>query len=245
MIEIIPAIDLKGGKCVRLRQGRDEQTQEYSSDPVAVARGWISEGARRLHVVNLDGAFGRESGNLEFLRAIALEKNVSVQYGGGLRTHDAIDAAFAAGAAKVVLGTVAFAGGELLVDTISRHGAERVIVALDALKGKLALKGWTEVTGRNALDAAVAIRRSGVREILFTDIHRDGMMTGPDLRTLAELAGTGLDVIASGGVASADDVRAIIGLKRSNITGVIIGRALYEGAVELPHLISLTRIDAS
>jgi phosphoribosylformimino-5-aminoimidazole carboxamide ribotide isomerase len=239
-MEIIPAIDLKGGACVRLRQGREDAAREYSTDPVTVAREWASQGARRLHVVNLDGAFGRESDNLEVLRGIAAVKDISVQYGGGLRTREAIESAFAAGAARVVLGTVAVLGAGLLEETILRYGAERVIVALDTVGGKLAVKGWTEVTDRPVRAVAVMLKKSGVREILHTDILRDGMLTGPDLKTLTELAETGLSIIASGGISSVDDIRTLRALGRPNITGAIVGRALYEGIVGLPALIAAT-----
>jgi phosphoribosylformimino-5-aminoimidazole carboxamide ribotide isomerase len=240
-MEIIPAIDLKGGSCVRLRQGKENEVREYSADPVAVAHSWVSQGARRLHVVNLDGAFGRASDNLAILREIAGEGTAKVQYGGGLRTHESIADAFASGADKVVLGTVALSGDGMLGDIIRRYGAQRVIVALDAVEGRLAVKGWTEVTGRNVEEAAAALQEAGVQEILYTDIHRDGMMTGPDLRTLEELSNHGLDILASGGISSADDVRAIIRLGRENIKGVIIGKALYEGVVSLTELLSVGR----
>lgn len=237
-MEIIPSIDLKGGTCVRLRQGREEDAREYSTDPVAIARRWVSQGARRLHVVNLDGAFGRKSANLEVLRSIAAEKDVAVQYGGGLRSREVIDAAFDAGAARVVLGTAAILGAGLLEETLLRYGSGRVTVALDTLEGRLAVKGWTEITDRPLLAVAAELKKSGVEEILQTDILRDGMMTGPDVQTLAQLAETGLSIIASGGISSLEHIRALLALGRTNITGAIVGKALYEGAVELPDLIA-------
>jgi phosphoribosylformimino-5-aminoimidazole carboxamide ribotide isomerase len=236
-MEIIPAIDLKSGKCVRLRQGRDDATTEYSADPVAMALRWVEEGASRLHVVNLDGAFGRESAHLGILREIASKTGVMVEFGGGLRTLGAVREALDAGAGKVVLGTLALENPAVLSDILREAGPERVIVALDTVKGKVTTHGWTNVTEMDILTVAARLVVQGVREILQTDVSRDGMMSGPDMRTLRTLSGLELSVIASGGVSSVDDVRKLVALKQNNLTGVIIGRALYEGAVKLKDLI--------
>jgi phosphoribosylformimino-5-aminoimidazole carboxamide ribotide isomerase len=233
-MDIIPAIDLKNGKCVRLLQGRDDATTEYSSDPVAVARRWQEEGAKRIHVVNLDGAFGRASGNLEIVRRIVEEVDADVQFGGGLRSMDDINAALGTGAAKLVLGTVAVENKGLLADILRREGKESIIVALDASGGKIATKGWTEVTKRSVLDVAAEMEAMGVGEILYTDISRDGMMGGPDLRMLRILAEkTGLRIIASGGISNSEDVLALARSGLKGITAVIIGKALYEGKIDL------------
>jgi phosphoribosylformimino-5-aminoimidazole carboxamide ribotide isomerase len=233
-MDIIPAIDLKNGKCVRLLQGRDDATTEYSSDPVAVARRWQEEGAKRIHVVNLDGAFGRASGNLEIVRRIVEEVDADVQFGGGLRSMEDIDAALGTGAAKLVLGTVAIENKELLADILRRERKERIIVALDASGGKIATKGWTEVTERSVLDVAAEMEAMGVGEILYTDISRDGMMGGPDLMLLRILAEkTGLKIIASGGISNSEDVLTLARSGLQGITAVIIGKALYEGKIDL------------
>jgi phosphoribosylformimino-5-aminoimidazole carboxamide ribotide isomerase len=236
VMDIIPAVDLKSGKCVRLVQGRDDATTVYSDDPITVARGWVGEGARKLHVVNLDGAFGRESRNLEVLGEICRSIDVVVQFGGGLRTLEAMNEAFGAGAAKIVLGTVAIEDPGLLDAALAQFGAERTIVALDAVEGRVATRGWTVVSDRAVVDVAREILNAGVREILYTDIKRDGMLSGPDISTLGDLASTGLSVIASGGVSSADDIRAIAALRSSSISGVIVGKALYEGRVTFREL---------
>ena len=232
-MDIIPAIDLKSGKCVRLRQGRDDATTEYSADPVAMAMRWVEEGARRLHVVNLDGAFGRSSAHLGILRHIVERTGAVVEFGGGLRSLEAIREALDAGAGKVVLGTLALEDPESLRAILKEVGPERVIVALDTVKGKVTTHGWTNVTDREVIGVAEELKNLGVREVLQTDVSRDGMMTGPDIGTLSALCTVGLDVIASGGVSSPADVRALVDLKQKNLTGVIIGRALYEGAVAL------------
>lgn len=240
-MDIIPAIDLKGGKCVRLRQGRDDATTEYSDDPLTVAEQWASLGAQRLHVVNLDGAFGRSSGNLDILRRIAERVDVRIQYGGGLRSLDAMEEVFAAGASKAVLGTVAVEDPGLLRDAVRGFGEAKIIVAIDAVGGKVATRGWQEVSGELAYDLARRLFDMGVREILTTDIERDGMMTGPDLEMLNHLAGIGLKVIASGGVSSIEDVMRIVDLRQQLITGVIIGKALYEKKIDLRSAIASTR----
>jgi phosphoribosylformimino-5-aminoimidazole carboxamide ribotide isomerase len=241
MMEIIPAIDVKEGMCVRLQQGREDSGTVYAADPVAVALRWTEEGAQRLHVVNLDGAFGRESKATDILRGIVSLTGVRVQYGGGLRSREAIKGAFEAGASSVVLGTVAFEDGDLLAETLREYGPERVIVAIDALNGNVATRGWKELTGKDVHEAARDLRAVGVREILCTDISRDGMMNGPDLLTLAGLSKSGLSVIASGGISSLEDVGALLRPGNEHITGAIIGKALYEGKIVLRSAIALSR----
>jgi phosphoribosylformimino-5-aminoimidazole carboxamide ribotide isomerase len=240
-MDIIPAIDLKNGKCVRLRQGRDEETTVYSDNPIEVAAEWKRQGARRIHVVNLDGAFGRTSENLGILRDIVSNTSAHVQYGGGLRSLDSMQAALDAGAWKIVLGTVAIDDPALLAAALECIGAERIIVAVDAVKGKIATQGWRVVSETSLIDFVRRLHDSGVEEILSTDVERDGMMTGPDLSTLSELASSGLRVIASGGVSTVSDIRAILALKKPEISGVIVGKALYEGEVTLRELIDVSK----
>ena len=239
MMEIIPAIDLKNGKCVRLRQGEDAATTEYSDDPVAVARDWFAGGAQRLHMVNLDGAFGRSSDHLAILRSVTALGPQSVQYGGGLRSVDAVRSALDAGAAKLVFGTVAVEDPPLFDEMLRLCGPERTIVAVDAKDGKVATRGWTDVTAHDVVVFVQELQRKGVREVLYTDVARDGMLTGPDTATLLRIAQTGMHVIASGGVSSEEDVRALFELRNEAIAGVIIGKALYERRVTLPALLAL------
>ena len=237
-MEIIPAIDLKNGKCVRLLQGRDDATTEYSADPVATAGEWVRQGARRLHIVNLDGAFGRNSGNMEIVKQIVMQTDAIVEFGGGLRSLEAMEAAFAAGVDKIVLGTVAVDEPEIVDEALLRFHRDAVIVALDAIDGKVATHGWQQVSGKSVVDLAVNMKKRGVGEILYTDIRRDGMLSGPDLSTLSAIAGTGMRVIASGGVSSQGDVLALLRLGQANITGVIIGKALYEKKLNLADIIA-------
>lgn len=237
-MEIIPAIDLKGGHCVRLLQGRDEDTTEYSADPVGTAMEWVRQGAKKLHVVNLDGAFGRASRNIEVLREITAAVSVPVEFGGGLRTRPDVEQAFQAGAAQIVLGTLAIENPMLLQDVLAFHGTDKVIVALDSFQGKVATRGWKQVTEARVLDVARMLEQQGVRTVLHTDISRDGMLTGPDLETLNDLlARTGLDVIASGGVGSRDDIIRLRRLQEKRLIGVIVGKALYEGTIRLPEIL--------
>ena len=235
-LTIIPAIDLKGGKCVRLRQGREADATHYSDDPVEVAREWVRQGARRLHVVNLDGAFGRASGNLGILRDIAQIPNVIVEYGGGIRTMDEIRDVIGSGARKVVLGTVAVEDPAVAGEAVRSFGPESIIVALDAAGGRVAVRGWKEVTEIGVIDLAARLAANGVAEVLYTDIERDGMMLGPDLAALPLIARPGLRVLASGGVSSAADVVAIRAIGEPGIAGVIVGKALYEKRVTLAAL---------
>jgi phosphoribosylformimino-5-aminoimidazole carboxamide ribotide isomerase len=244
MFEIIPAIDLKNGKCVRLRQGRDEDTTEYSADPVAVARDWVRQGARRLHIVNLDGAFGRASANREVLQSIASHTDAVIEYGGGLRSLDEMEKALISGADKLVLGTVALEDPDLLQEALDFYGEDRIIAALDARAGLVATRGWTSESGKSVLDAAIHLRDAGVREILYTDISRDGMLTGPDIATLKVLSEVGPDILASGGIASLEDLSALVALKSPAIIGAIVGKALYEGRMTVASAIAHIRVSS-
>ena len=175
-MEIIPAIDIRLGRCVRLSQGREDAETVYDADPVAVAARWTGEGARRIHVVNLDGAFGRESHAMDILKSICSSTPARVQFGGGLRTPGAVRTAFEAGADRVVLGTIAFEQRALLADLLRDYGPARIVVAVDAREGVVATRGWQELTGQRVEAAADELLRAGVAQILYTDIGRDGMM---------------------------------------------------------------------
>lgn len=242
MMEIIPAIDVKNGVCVRLRQGKENTSIVYGEDPLAIAEQWVSEGARRIHVVDLDGAFGRASGTLDLLSRMCRAVPAAIQFGGGLRTREAILAAFESGAAKAVLGTVAFENPDLLVECLREFGSGRIIVALDALDGRVATRGWQQLSPHSVETAAGALKSLGVREILYTDISRDGMMSGPDVDTLKMLADTDLAVIASGGIASLHDLELLLSLKSKPLAGAVIGKALYEQRLSLGAAIALTGI---
>lgn len=231
MSVIIPAIDLRDGRCVRLVQGRIDEETVYSDDPIAVARAFAAAGARRLHVVDLDGAFDGLPRNLETVKRIVQAVDMPVQLGGGIRTMDAIARVLDAGVQWVILGTVAIERPDIVAEACQRYPG-RIIVGLDARDGRVAVRGWTEGTDKDALAVAREMAKLGVHEIVFTDIAKDGMLQGPNVDALRSMAdGSGLRIIASGGVTTVDDVKAVSGI--TGVSGMIIGKALYEGTLDL------------
>ncbi len=238
---VFPAIDLRQGRCVRLRQGRLEAETVFSDDPVAMAEHWASEGAEWLHVVNLDGAFGQASSNLQVVEEMISSKlKVQIQFGGGLRTMADIEEALGLGLTRVILGTLAVDKPSLVAEAVKRFGAERIVVGIDARKGNVATHGWQEVSSVVATELAFRVKELGVERVVYTDIARDGMLSGVNIEATRELAQrTGLRVIASGGVSSLDDVRRLKEIEESGVEGVIIGQALYSGALELREAIEI------
>jgi phosphoribosylformimino-5-aminoimidazole carboxamide ribotide isomerase len=248
---VYPAIDLRHGRVVRLHQGDPAAQTTYSEDPAAVARRWAGAGAQWLHVVNLDGAFAsvgdaavRQPGacstpadlpiNLLRLSEIRADVALPIQFGGGIRTLAGLALGLELGATRVVLGTVAVCQPELVGEAVTRFGADRIVVGLDARDGLVATHGWRETSALAALVVALRVRDLGVRRIVYTDIARDGTLTGPNLAATAALAReSGLKIIASGGVASLADIRALAALQSDGIEGVIVGQALYTDAVDL------------
>jgi len=229
---LFPAIDLRGGRVVRLTLGDPNQQTTYSDDPAATARRWIDAGASWLHVINLDGALGDLPDLPGVLRDIAA-LGVPVQFGGGLRTLDDAARAIDAGAARVILGTPVVQQPEIAGQAVERFGAEAVAVALDARDGFVAAHGWQSASAWTPADLGLKVAAMGVRWALFTDLGRDGMLSGANVEATATLAReTGLAVIASGGVASVQDVR-LLAEARPPLAGAVIGKALYSGAVRL------------
>lgn len=228
--DVIPAIDIRDGRCVRLAQGDFERETVWADDPSDTARAWSDAGARVLHVVDLDGAASGEPRSLGALGSIRAATAAMIQYGGGLRTDEAVEAAFAAGADRVVLGTALVIRPGWVGELCSRYG-DRIVVGIDARGGRVATGGWLDTT---ELDVATVVDRAnglGVRRALFTDIERDGMLSGPNLvalRGVVQLAR--FEVIASGGVASQDDIEAV---RVAGAGGVILGQALYTGRIDL------------
>jgi phosphoribosylformimino-5-aminoimidazole carboxamide ribotide isomerase len=226
---IFPAIDLRGGRCVRLAQGKAERETVYDLDPVAVARRWEEAGASWLHLVDLDAAFAGEPRQLPVVEEIARCVGIPVQLGGGIRTLEQIEAALKAGVARVILGTAAVSDPELVRRACASFGSERIVVGIDARDGFVAVKGWQHISSRHFLDVAEEMKECGCMRVVFTDTSRDGMLTGPNIKATAELARkTGLKVIASGGVSSLDDIASLRPLEPLGVEGVIIGKALYE-----------------
>jgi phosphoribosylformimino-5-aminoimidazole carboxamide ribotide isomerase len=226
---LLPAVDILEGKAVRLAQGDYDQRTVYDADPVEAARRWVEAGARALHVVDLDGARSGSPANLEHVRRIASEVSVPVQVGGGLRDPEAVERVIAAGAARVVLGTAALHDVDFLDETLSTH-RDRLVVSLDVRDGLLAASGWTEQTEIPVESVIDRLNRRGVLRFVYSSIERDGMLEGPDLQEVARVAAAVRgSFVYSGGVSSLDDLRALAGLRQVNLTGVIVGKALYEG----------------
>jgi phosphoribosylformimino-5-aminoimidazole carboxamide ribotide isomerase len=235
---VYPAIDLRGGRCVRLRQGAFDQETVYGDDPVATAQRWERLGARWLHVVDLDGARAGRPVQAALVAAICAAVRIPVQVGGGLRDPAAVAAVLDAGAARAVLGTVAVTEPAVCRAICAAHRG-RVAVGLDARDGRVRVAGWT--AGSSLAPAAVAARvaADGAAAVIYTDIARDGTETGPDVDGTAALArAAGVPVIASGGIGSLDDVRRVAALASHGVAGVIVGRALYTGAVALPDVLA-------
>jgi len=236
MMTIIPAIDLKGGRCVRLRQGVAADETVYSDDPVQMARSWEKQGAAWLHVVDLDGAFQGRPAHTDLIEKIARAVRIPVEVGGGLRTDLQVADLLARGVERAVLGTRAWTSPETLARLAERFG-ERVAVGLDARNGRVSIKGWTETTGTDALELAARLHALGVQTLIYTDIAQDGMLSGPNTPAIAALCDrVACRVIASGGVAQAAHVAALAALGKPNLAGVIVGKALYEGTVSLAEL---------
>lgn len=238
MFTLIPAIDLRGGRAVRLLQGDYDRETVFGDDPVAIARRWEAEGAARLHVVDLDGARDGASTQLEVITRIAAALQVPVQVGGGLRDAASVERVLAAGAERAILGTAA-ADPRVAAPLLDRFG-ERLIVGIDARDGRVAVRGWRETLDRDALELARELVALGARRFIVTDIARDGMLEGPNLAAMRRMAeAVPVPVIASGGVARVEDVRALAALEC--LEGVIVGRALYTGDLSLPHALAAIR----
>lgn len=231
---IIPAIDLKDGQCVRLRQGRMDDATVFSDDPVAMAAHWVAQGARRLHLVDLNGAFAGKPVNGDAVRAIArAHPELPIQIGGGIRSVDTIAAYLGAGVRYVIIGTQAVREPDF-VTRVCREFPGRIIVGIDASAGLVATDGWAEVSQVKAVDLARRFAADGVSAIVYTDIERDGMLQGVNVPATVALAQAGgIPVIASGGVTGLDDIRALKAVAGQGILGAITGRAIYEGTLDL------------
>lgn len=241
---VYPAIDLRHGRCVRLVQGDPRAETIFSDDPAATAQRWTELGAEWLHVVNLDGAFGDAvaGANSDALRAILNAVSTPLQLGGGLRSLPDIAAALALGVRRVIIGTAAIEQPALIEAAVREFGAEAIAVAIDARDGRVATRGWQAISDVSALDLAQQVRDAGVSRVIYTDISRDGMLGGVNAEACAEMArATGLGVIASGGVAALADVERVKAVESMGVEGIIIGRALYAGQIDLRAALALAR----
>jgi phosphoribosylformimino-5-aminoimidazole carboxamide ribotide isomerase len=225
---LLPAIDIRGGQAVRLQQGAFDSEKVYDADPLDAAQRWVADGARALHVVDLDGARSGVPANVEHIERICSKVTVPVQVGGGLRTIEAVRRAIAAGATRVVLGTAAFRDVDLLDTALAEYG-DRVVVSVDVRDGMLAASGWTEQTELPVGPVIERLGARGVRRFVYSSIERDGMLEGPDLDEVSAVAAVVRGTfVYSGGVSSLDDLRALMDLRQVNLGGVIVGKALYE-----------------
>ena len=234
---IIPAIDIKAGKCVRLRQGRFDKATEYSDDPVSMAKKWVSLGAQRLHIVDLDGAFSGHPVNRKIVEGIREAISIPLQIGGGIRSSESVDDYLHMGINQVVLGT-SIVKQEGFLDLVCQKNPGKIIAALDTRSGKVATQGWVETTEENTEKVLGQITKSGVKAIIFTDIQTDGMLSGPNIKAIKEiLKKVGVPLIASGGVSSMGDLDLLMDVRKEGLLGVIIGKALYDGLLDLPLII--------
>ena len=236
---VFPAIDLKDGRCVRLRQGAMDDATVYNEDPAAQARSFQDAGAKWLHVVDLDGAVSGQPKNAPAVSAILKSVSMPVQLGGGIRDRARIEAWLEAGVRRVVLGTAAIANPALVREAARAHPG-RIVVGIDARKGMVAVDGWTRATETTARELADALAGAGVAAIVYTDIDRDGVLSGPNIEATVALAkGLPVPVIASGGVSTIDDITALRAREKDGIAGVIVGRAIYDGRVDLKRALAL------
>ena len=239
---VIPAIDLKDGKCVRLRQGRMDRETVFSDDPVATARRWVEAGAQRLHIVDLNGAHAGRPVNAAAIEAIAHEfPKLPIQVGGGIRDEDTIQTYLDAGVRYVILGTKAVNAPHFVGDVCAEFPGH-IIVGLDARDGKVAIDGWSKLSGHDVIDLARRYQNDGVEAIVYTDIGRDGMMGGVNVEATVRLANAiSIPVIASGGVTNLDDIRQLCAVADAGIVGAIVGRALYEATLDLKEALALAQ----
>lgn len=244
-MRLFPAIDIQGGQCVRLRRGDFADRTVFGSDPVEIAKRWEEQGARHLHVVDLDGARVGSPQNFEVVKAVAEAVSIPVQLGGGIRTVEALDliAQSRSRVARIIVGTGAIGDDAFLREAFRRWGS-RLIVAVDAEDGFVTTHGWQKRTLISVARLAEQLVALGVKEVLYTDVARDGMMRGMNIKAYEDLARqTTLEIIASGGVTTLDDLRAVKALEPLGVTGVIVGRALYEGAFTLPEALEVVGVD--
>ena len=231
---LIPAIDLRNGFCVRLLQGESDKETVYSNDPAAMAVTFEEAGAKRLHLVDLDGAFQGECANISSIRSILKNVSIPVQIGGGLRTEEDIDRMLALGVSAVIVGTMAVKHPDVLEKLLKKYTDEQIILGIDARNRKVSIEGWKESTEIQDVKFALRWKNSGIKRVVFTDISRDGMLSGPNLAALREMAeNTGLKIVASGGISSVDDLEKLKTLEPNGVDQAISGKAIYEGKIDL------------
>lgn len=234
---LIPAIDLKDGRCVRLLQGEAVAETIYSNDPVEMAISFEDAGAKRLHLVDLDGAFRGKGANMASIRSILKNISIPVQLGGGLRNAENIEQMFELGVSSVIVSTMAVKNSEVLEEIILRYSGKRIFLGVDSRNRKVSIEGWQEGTEIDDVELALLWKKHGIQRIVFTDIARDGMLSGPNLEALGDFARrTGLKIVASGGVSSMEDLELLKTLEKDGVDQVISGKAIYEGKLNLKEI---------
>ena len=237
---VIPAIDLKNGKCVRLLQGKKEAVTVYSDDPAAMAKHWVSLGAELLHIVDLDGAFTGEQKNFNVIMAIRRAINIPIQVGGGIRNIERIEKLVHSGVDRVIIGTSAAKEPDIIKNACEKFPG-KILAGVDAKEGKVAVKGWEEVTGLDAIEFAKKMESDGAAAVIYTDIARDGMLSGPNIDAMAKMVNAlKIPVTASGGVSSINDIKKLMEIQ--NLWGVITGKALYEGTLDIKEAINIAKL---
>ncbi len=235
---IYPAIDIMDGKCVRLQQGKFDQLKIYSNDPSEIAKKWEAEGARFLHVVDLNGAAAGRPVNLEAIEKLVRSVHIPVQIGGGIRNILSIEQMFDLGVKRVVLGTTVITSPELVAEACLNFGAQNIVAAVDAYQGKVSVSGWREKTSYKAIEIAQKLSLLGLKKLIYTDIASDGMLGGVNLKAVQNLIkSVDISVIVSGGVSTIDDIRKLKRFEEMGVEGIIVGKALYEGTITLKEAI--------
>lgn len=236
-MQLYPAIDIRGGKCVRLRQGRFQNEDIYSNSPVEVAKEWEDAGASFIHLVDLDGALNGHGVNEEVIEKIAAQVHIPVQVGGGIRSIKDIESKIRLGVNRVIIGTKAVENPGFVKEALHIFGADKIVIGIDAKNGMVAIQGWEKVSNFNAVSLAIQMKELGVKTIIYTDIAKDGMLQGPNVEYTKEMVDkTGLDIIASGGVSSMKDLEHV---ERVHVHGAIIGKALYEKRINLSEAVQM------
>ena len=239
---IFPAIDLKSGKCVRLEQGKFDNVKVFNEDPIAVAKEFEAKGAEYIHLVDLDGAVEGELVNRDVIENIVKSVKIPCELGGGIRTIERIEELLNLGLARVILGTIAIKNPELTKEAVSKFGGEKVVIGIDAKKGKVAINGWLDVTEKDVVELIKEMESIGVKTVIYTDIEKDGMMQGISLDSVKRiLEQTDINMVVSGGVTSIEDINHLVELNNSKIEGVITGKAIYEGKLDLAEAIRVAK----
>ncbi|MGM0441738.1 MAG: 1-(5-phosphoribosyl)-5-[(5-phosphoribosylamino)methylideneamino]imidazole-4-carboxamide isomerase [Elusimicrobiota bacterium] len=238
---VIPAIDLKGGNCVRLTRGKPENETVYSEDPLKMAKLWQSKGAGRLHIIDLDGAFSGTMGNGDIIKKIVAEVDIPVQVGGGIREFSVIKDLIDKGVHRIIMGSAAIYDRKL-VEKAAKKWPDRITVGIDSNSGKVAVKGWKDITQISAIELAGQMEQIGITELIVTDIKKDGTLEGPNIEWIKKIAGSvSIPVIGAGGMSRIEDIRDLNRAEIDNLKGIIIGKALYSGSIELSRAIEVVK----